>query len=93
MDTCNVSWRNQLRTLVIDTFNLSNFITDIDDDEGDDERLNLYALTRNLSHASGLHPEGFIQNLIFNNINATWRTGDYDEGSFEIELNKFSHSH
>ena len=38
-------------------------------------------------------PVGFIQNLIFNNINATWRTGDYDEGSFEIELNKFSHSH
>ena len=60
MDTCNVSWRNQLRTLVIDTFNLSNFITDLDDDGGDDERLNLYALTRNLSHASGLHPESHL---------------------------------
>jgi hypothetical protein len=47
MDDCNVpSWRNQLRTLVIDTLSISNFTAPGADLDDDDERFDLYALTR-----------------------------------------------
>ena len=93
MDACSVpSWKNQLNALVIDTLSISNFTaSDVDRDEDEDseeddedEPFDLYALVSNLSHI------GFIRNLILDNVNTTWRTGDFDEGCYEIQLNNLT---
>jgi hypothetical protein len=91
MDACNVpSWKNQLNVLVIDTLSISNFTApgvnrDEDEDSDDeDEPFDLYALVNNLSHI------GFIRNLILNNVNTALRTGDFDEGCYEIQLNNLT---
>jgi hypothetical protein len=88
MDACNVSsWREQLKTLAIDTFSITKLDVSLpdeneDDDENDeDELFDLYALAKNLSNI------GFIRTLMLSNVYIPWRTGDFDEGSYEIKVN------